>query len=173
MREGAESTMQVTIKCPRCDQDNARAVQHCWACGEWLHGRSPVVGVCPACRLPVRETELICSNCGRDLEPRLSADAAPCLPEETRFGARASKAIVRHARGPVRMLSPSLVCNLVGVALLVVAAARGLMALQGYRQALTVDEALFTLSALVLWSALGIVGLIMLIAGVFILRVRR
>jgi len=165
--------MRVIMECPRCGQENARALQHCWACGEWLHGTSPVVGVCSNCRLPVRESELVCANCGTYLDPQLKQEGGPQLAEEKRLGARAKKVVVRPARAAARLLSPAFLSNVVGFALLLVAVARGIVALQAYREAWTPDEALFAFYALVLWSAVGITGLILLIIGVFVLRPAR
>jgi hypothetical protein len=162
--------MRVIMECPRCGQENARALQHCWACGEWLHGASPVIGVCAHCQLPVRESELACANCGAYLEPQLKQEGGPQLVEEKRFGARAKKVVVRPARAAARLLSPAFASNAAGFALLVVAVARGILALAAYQEAGTPDEALFAFYALVLWSAVGITGLILLITGVFVLR---
>jgi len=165
--------MQATIKCPRCQEENARAPQRCFACGEWLHGRSPIVGVCPACRLPVRATELACSNCGRYLEPSASEQAAASSAAEARPSAPARKVVVHYARGPVRMLSPALVANAIGIALLGVATARGLVALQDYRQAPIAGQAFYVSYPFGVWSVVGLVGLLMLIIGATLLRARR
>jgi hypothetical protein len=159
--------MRVIMECPRCGQENARALQHCWACGEWLHGTSPLVGACPNCRMPVRESELVCANCGIYLDARLKEEGGPSLPEEKRLGARARKIVVRPARATARFVSPAFLCAAIGLALLVVAIVRGALAWWAYGTSTTPDEGVFAFYAAVLWSALGVVAVILLIiAGV-------
>jgi len=165
--------MRVIMECPRCGQENARALQHCWACGEWLHGTSPVVGACPECRMPVRESELVCANCGVYFDPQLKEEGGPRLPEEKRLGVRARKIAVRPARATARALSSAFLCGAIGMALLVVAVARGLLAWDMYSTSTTPDEGLFAFYAMVLWSAVGVVGLVLLIIAVFVLRPER
>jgi hypothetical protein len=162
--------MRVIMECPRCGQENARALQHCWACGEWLHGTSPVRGACPECRMPVRESELVCANCGVYLDPQLKEEGGPQLPEERSLGVRARKVVVRPARATARAFSGAFVCGAIGVALLVVAVARGLLAWGKYSAATTPDDSLFAFYAMVLWSTLGVAGLVLLIIAVFVLR---
>ena len=162
--------MRVIMECPRCGQENARALQHCWACDEWLHGTSPVVGVCPHCRMPVRESELVCANCGTYLESRLKDEGGPQLAEEKRLGVRARKVAIRPARAAVRILSASFACRALGCALLVVALARGFLGVQAYQAAIMPDENLFAFYTIVLWSVVGVTGLILLLVGIFVLR---
>jgi len=163
--------MRIIMECPRCGRENARALEHCWACGEWLHGASPVVGVCPRCQMPVRESQLVCSNCGTHCEPRLKEEGGPRLPEERRFRERARKMMARPARATSRMLSGAFLCRVAGMALLVVSVARGMLVAQEYKTALTPDEALLAFYAGVLWLVVGVAGLIVLMIGVFVLRV--
>lgn len=162
--------MRVIMECPRCGQENARALQHCWACGEWLHGASPAVGACPNCRMSVRESELVCANCGTYLEPRLKEEGGPRLREETRLGARARKIAVRPARAVARVLSTSFLCYVVGSALLMIAVARGILAAQEYQAALMPDEAVLAMYLLVLWAAVGVTGLVLIMVAAFVLR---
>lgn len=161
--------MRVIMECPRCGQENARALQHCWACDEWLHGTSPVVGVCPQCRMPVRESELVCANCGTYLEPGLKEAGGPQLLEEKRLGTRARKVAIRPARAAVRFFSASFACRAVGFALLVVAVARGFLGVEAYQSAVMPDENLFAFYSIVLWSVVGVTGLILLLVGIFVL----
>jgi hypothetical protein len=162
--------MRVIMECPRCGQENARALQHCWACGEWLHGTSPVVGVCPECRMPVRESELVCANCGTYLEPQLKDEGGPRLAEEKRFGTRARRVVVRPAAAAARVVSAGFVCRVLGFALLVVAVARGFLGVEAYQSATMPDESLFAFYSIVLWSVVGVAGLILLLVGLFVLR---
>ncbi len=162
--------MRVVMECPRCGRQNARVLQHCWACGEWLHGTSPVVSVCRDCQLPVRDSELVCSNCGLYLEPRLKQEGSPRLPEEKRLGWRVHKAVARPARASARLLSAAFLCRGAGIALLVAAVARGAVVAQEWLAATAPDEAMFAAYAAVLWGAVGAAGLTLLLVGVLVLR---
>ncbi|HUT74454.1 MAG TPA: zinc ribbon domain-containing protein [Armatimonadota bacterium] len=162
--------MRVIMECPRCGRQNARTLQHCQACNEWLHGASAVVGVCPQCHLPVRESELACSNCGAYLDPRLEQEGGPRLPQEKRLGLRARKAMAEPGRAAARLISAAFLCRAVGAAVVVASLARGIVAVQELRVAATPDEAMFIAYAAVLWALAGIVGVGLLVAGFVILR---
>ena len=162
--------MQATMECPRCGQENSRALQHCCACGEWLHGRSAVVGACRNCRLPVRQTEVACSNCGAYLKGRPKEHRGPRLRDETSRGDQARRSAARLVRRGARILSGAFACSAAGMVVLAVAAAGGIMALQDYRRALTPDDAFFAFYAMMLWLVAGAVGVALLAIGVFVLR---
>jgi len=162
--------MQATMECPRCGQENSRALQHCCACGEWLHGRSAVVGACGKCRLPVRQTEVVCSNCGVYLKGRPKEHRGPRSRGETGRGDQTRPGAAGPVRRGARILSGAFACNAAGTALLAAAVARGIMALADYRRALTPDDAFFAYYAMMLWLAAGVVGLALLAIGVFVLR---
>lgn len=120
--------------------------------------------------MPVRESELVCANCGTHLDARLRDEGGPRLPEERRLRTRARRVVVRPAQATARILSLSFACRALGMALMVIAIARGLIAAQGYQAALMPDESLLAFYAIVLWSVVGVAGFILLMVGVFVLR---
>jgi hypothetical protein len=120
--------------------------------------------------LPVRDSELVCANCGFHLEARLKQEGSPRLPEEQRLGARVRMVAAGPVKATARLLSAAFLCRVAGAALLVAAAARGAVVAQEWLAATTPDEALFAAYAAVLWGAVGAAGLVLLLVGMLVLR---
>lgn len=128
------------------------------------------MGACRNCRLPVRQTEVACSNCGAYLKGRPKEHRGPRLRDETSRGDQARRSAARLVRRGARILSGAFACSAAGMVVLAVAAAGGIMALQDYRRALTPDDAFFAFYAMMLWLVAGAVGVALLAIGVFVLR---
>jgi len=144
--------------CPACGRETARALHKCDHCGSDLHASSPICGTCPRCQLSVRESEIVCSNCGYLLEPTALKEAprakVPRQVQQATLWGRFLRAL-GTAVWPVRLL---------GVAVAVLGGARVYLYLDFFRLTSLYEQEIAMLGRALVWLFVFAAGV-----GIFVL----
>jgi len=139
--------------CGSCGRETSRALQRCDHCGRDLHAASPIRGVCPGCRVSVRETQIACFNCGRILDPEAAREAPrdaesarPPLPAEA----------TRRRKAMLRAVWPA---RIVGGLLTILGASRMYLSLEFFRFSELYEQEIAVLGYAAVWFVVALIGI--------------